>query len=361
MSLQKLPIPQFFNPSNASQWNYAPDQSQLFSLSTSWRKSHHLTASGSDKKKASLLLIDLQKDFCLPNGSLYVAGRSGNGAIEDNVRIAKFIYENLGIISNIVTTMDTHFAFQIFFASFWVDSEGNPLNSHTMIVPSDDGKSLNNINPSDNSIISEGVMPNPAIVSWLCSGNYGWACNQARFYSNELMKGGQYALYLWPPHCILGSDGHPLVGVIHEARMFHSYVRGSQSGVEVKGGNAWSENYSVFQPEVLKRFDDHGALAQKNVLFLKTMIESDVVIIAGQAKSHCVAWTISHLLSEILEQDKSLASKVYLLGDCTSSVVVPGGPDFTDAGDKAFEKFIDAGMNLVNSCDPISSWNGISL
>jgi nicotinamidase-related amidase len=47
------------------------------------------------------------------------------------------------------------------------------------------------------------------------------------------------------------------------------------------------------------------------------------VIIAGQAKSHCVAWTIDDLLTEIQSQDPSLAQKVYLLEDCSSPVVVP--------------------------------------
>jgi len=48
------------------------------------------------------------------------------------------------------------------------------------------------------------------------------------------------------------------------------------------------------------------------------------VIIAGQAKSHCVAWTIDDLLEDIIAQDRRLVEKVYLLEDCTSAVVVPG-------------------------------------
>ena len=76
-----------------------------------------------------------------------------------------------------------------------------------------------------------------------------------RFYCAELEKAGKYHLYLWPPHCLLGSDGHALAGVVHEARMFHSFARGAQSWVEVKGGNPLTENYSVLRPEVLMRHD----------------------------------------------------------------------------------------------------------
>ena len=107
------------------------------------------------------------------------------------------------------------------------------------------------------------MRPNPAVASWLCNGNYPWLLKQVRFYCAELEKAGKYRLYLWPPHCLLGSDGHALVGVLHEARMFHSFARGAQSWVEVKGGNPLTENYSVLRPEVLMRHDGQP-LAQRN-------------------------------------------------------------------------------------------------
>ena len=84
------------------------------------------------------------------------------------------------------------------------------------------------------------------------------------------------------------------------------------------------------------------------------------MIIAGQAKSHCVAWTIDDLLKEIRLADESLARKVYLLEDCSSPVVVPGVMDFTDQAAEAFQRFSDAGMNVVQSTDPIASWPGFS-
>ena len=75
------------------------------------------------------------------------------------------------------------------------------------------------------------------------------------------------------------------------------------------------------------------------------------MIIAGQAKSHCVAWTIDDLLTEIQSQDPPLARKIYLLEDCSSPVVVPGMIDFTEQADQAYQRFADAGMHLVKSTD----------
>jgi len=85
------------------------------------------------------------------------------------------------------------------------------------------------------------------------------------------------------------------------------------------------------------------------------------VIVAGQAKSHCVAWTIADLLTEIQVFDPALASKVYLLEDCTSPVVVPGVIDFTEQADAAYKRFAEAGMHLVQSTDAIADWEGITL
>lgn len=85
---------------------------------------------------------------------------------------------------------------------------------------------------------------------------------------------------------------------------------------------------------------------QENTRFLQKLLAFDALIIAGQAKSHCLAWTVDDLLSEILRHDPALAKKVYLLEDCTSPVVIPGVVDFTAQADQAFDRFAAAGCSL---------------
>ena len=346
-----LPIPDFHDPLHAGSWAYRADAQMLAERAFSWRKEHGIRPSGADEFDVHLLLIDVQKDFCLPEGSLYVAGRSGTGAVDDSQRIAGFIYRNLGALTHVTATMDTHFAYQIFFPSFWIDDAGAPLAAHRVITTDD--------------IDSGRVRPNPAVARWLCKGNYSWLRKQVRHYCEELSKAGKYQLYLWPPHCLLGSDGHALVGVIHEARLFHSLVRGSQSWVEVKGGNPLTENYSVLRPEVLSRHDG-APLAQRNTRFIETLLSADAVVIAGQAASHCVKSSIDDLLSEIAAVDPGLARKVYVMTDCMSAVTVPDGAggfaaDFTAQAEEAFQRFADAGMHLVRSTDPLASWPGMRI
>ena len=97
-------------------------------------------------------------------------------------------------------------------------------------------------------------------------------------------------------------------------------------------------------------------IAQKNSDFLKMLLEYDRLIIAGQAKSHCVAWTVSDLLTEIQQTDSNLAKKIYLMEDLTSPVVVPDVVDYTDSADAAFTQFSEAGMHIVKSTEPIGNW-----
>lgn len=346
-----IQLPAFYNPAHAGEQSFVPDQQKLFTAAADFKREHGVLPAASDRFAIHLLLIDVQKDFCFPSGSLYVGGRSGQGAIGDSRRLSEFVYTNMRHLTNITTTMDTHFAYQIFFPSFWIDKNDRPLTAFREISADEVGRGE--------------IRPSPAVAKWLCGGNYSWLVKQALHYCAELERAGKYKLYLWPPHCILGSDGHALAGVLHEARLFHSFVRGAQSWVEVKGGNPLTENYSVLRPEVLTRHDG-APLAQRNSLFLKTLLSSDAVVIAGQAASHCVKSSIDDLLSEILAQDPALARKVYILTDCMSSVTVPDGKggfvaDFTPQADAAFQRFADAGMHLVKSTDPVDTWPGTQL
>jgi nicotinamidase-related amidase len=111
-------------------------------------------------------------------------------------------------------------------------------------------------------------------------------------------------------------------------------------------------------PEVTEG-PDGEELAAKNSRLIEDLLEFDAVIVAGQAKSHCVAWTIDDLLAHDDAQVERLAERVYLLEDCSSPVVVPGVVDYTDKADAAFQRFAAAGMHVVRSTDPLGEWPGL--
>ncbi|MGH9362525.1 MAG: nicotinamidase, partial [Thermoanaerobaculia bacterium] len=281
---RELPVPGFYDPEHARAWSYAPDQEALFRASQAWKREHGIRPAGADRRRLHLLLVDVQKDFCFPQGALYVGGRSGTGAMDDSDRIARFIYRNLEALTEITCTLDTHFPFQIFSPSFWLDASGEPPAPHQEITT---------------DLIHGGrVRPNPDIAWWVAGGDYGWLRRQVEFYCAELERAGKYTLYLWPMHCLLGSDGHALAGVVHEARLFHAWARGARGWIERKGDNPLTENYSVLAPEVLMRHDGRP-FAERNERFVASLLAADAVVIAGQAASHCVKSTIDDLLGEI--------------------------------------------------------------
>lgn len=157
---------------------------------------------------------------------------------------------------------------------------------------------------------------------------------------------------------MIGGIGHALVPAVEEALFFHSMARCTEPDYQVKGENPFTEHYSVLGPEVTR--DPQGRqLGQKNEKILEKLVQNDAVVIAGQAKSHCLAWTISDLLDDVMAYDKGLVEKVYILEDCTSPVVVPGAVDYTEESDAIFKRFGEAGMHLVASTQPVSGWPGM--
>lgn len=165
-------------------------------------------------------------------------------------------------------------------------------------------------------------------------------------YTKKLKEGGKYDLTIWPYHAMLGGIGHALVPAVEEAVFFHTIAHRSQADFHIKGDRPFTEHYSVLGPEVMQG-PDGKQVGQKSDKFFRKLLEFDAVLIAGQAKSHCVAWTIDDLLEDIRTRDVKLVEKVYLPEDCSSPVVVPGVIDYTDKANETFKRFADAGMHVV--------------
>lgn len=336
----QLPIPEHFQPQRVGEVWRVPYQQRAEEAKV-WAKQHHLQPATQDDFRICLLAIDVQNTFCIPDFELFVGGRSGMGAVEDNIRLCEFIYHHLDRITDIILTMDTHTAAQIFHPMFWVNKAGEHPPAMTMITLED---------------VERGVWkPNPAIASSIDQTNYDRLQAYALHYVRKLHYDSKYPLTIWPYHSMLGGIGHAIVSAVEEACFFHNIARDRQTHFEIKGGNPLTENYSALKPEVLED-QVQQAIAHKNMALIQTLLSFDAILIAGQAKSHCVAWTIDDLLTEIQTIDSAAAHKVYLLEDCTSPVVVPGVVDFTDQADAAFQRFAAAGMQVVQSTEPIEKW-----
>ena len=337
-----LPLPAHYRPEEAGRiWRVA--YQERAAEAEAWRERHRITPAATDAFRIGLLLVDVQNTFCIPEFELFVRGRSGNGAVDDNRRLSAFIYRNLDRITVIAPTMDTHQAAQIFHGIFLVDDQGRHPEPYTLVSAADIESGRWRFNRSLAAGLGIRDEDGQAFL---------------RHYTRSLAQAGKYSLTVWPYHAMLGGIGHALVPAVEEAIFFHSICRFAQPDFQVKGDNPLTENYSVLQPEVLTG-PDGRAVAAGNHAFLQNILDFDALVVAGQAQSHCVAWTVEDLLATIQATDPDRARRVYLLEDCTSPVVIPGAIDYTDAAEAAFARFARAGMHRVRSSDPIADWPGI--
>jgi nicotinamidase-related amidase len=315
-----LPVPPHFDPARVGEvWRVAYEDRARDA--EAWAEEHALAPADDDTPRICLVLVDCQNTFCTPGFELFVPG-----APDDVRRLCEFIYRNLGRITQLVPTLDTHQAIQIFHAAFLVDEQGRHPPPYTLVSADE---------------VERGVWraASPELERYLLH------------YTRTLEAGGKYRLTVWPYHAMLGGLGHALVSAVEEAVFFHSVARRSAPDFHVKGQNPLTEHYSVLGPEVTTG-PDGEQIEPRNTALVEQLSGFDAVVIAGQAKSHCVAWTIDDLLSDA----QVLAHKVYLLEDCTSPVVVPGVVDYTEEANAAFRRFAEAGMHVVRSTEPLESW-----
>jgi nicotinamidase-related amidase len=335
----ELPIPPHYDANKVDKVWRIPYEERA-SEARQWAEQHNISAAYSDQFKIALLGIDVQNTFCIPEFELFVGGRTNRGAVEDNQRLVDFIYRNLNLITHISLTMDTHQAVQIFHSVFLVNQDGNNPAPYTLISAEDIRSGRWKINPAIAD--SLGIQPDSAQ-------------SHLEHYVSELQKNEKYELTIWPYHAMLGGIGHALVSSVEEAIFFHTIARHSQADFIIKGDNSITEHYSAVGPEVLTN-PEGERIGQKDQRIINKVIEFDMLIIAGQAKSHCVAWTVEDLRLHFQESDPSQLKKIYLLEDCSSPVVVPDVVDYTDQADAAYQRFSSAGMNVVRSREPITTW-----
>jgi nicotinamidase-related amidase len=341
--MRELPVPAHFDPDRVGEVWRVPYEDRARDA-PAWAEKHGLRPAAGDSFRVCILAVDVQNTFCVPDFELFVAGRSGSGAVDDSRRLCEFIYRNLGTITQIFPSLDTHQAMQVFHAIWLVDEQGNHPDPYALI--------------SHPGVEAGRWRVNRAVAEALGIG-VDYAERHLAHYTRQLAEGGKYDLTIWPYHALLGGIGHALVSAVEEAVFFHGVARYSQPQFQVKGDKPLTEHYSMLGPEVTEG-PDGDRLGGMNTELIDRLLTFDAVVVAGQAKSHCLAWTIDDLLADDDARERRLAERTYLLEDCTSPVVVPGVVDYTDEADAAFERYADAGLHVVRSTEPIESWPGLA-
>lgn len=261
-----------------------------------------------------LLVIDPQNDFMdEPGAALRVAGATG-----DMRRLASLVSQIGKRISNICVTLDSHQVVDVGHPSFWCDQNGNSPQPFTMIRSSDIAKGV--WLPRDTSITERMLR-----------------------YAVALEQSGQYTIMVWPEHCLMGSVGHNVQPDL--LRVLQSWERSNHSSVDfvTKGTNMYTEHYGALQAEVIDPADPDTAL---NTGLLQSMQPADIILVAGEASSHCVLSTVSQIVANL---DKESIKKFVLLTDCMSPVAAVPGADFPAIALSWMKDMEQLGMRLATS------------
>ena len=257
------------------------------------------------RKKNLLIVIDMQNDFCLPDGALYVPG-----AEDDIQRVKNFIDRNYRMIDHIVLTQDNHQVIDISHPNFWVDKNGSHPDPFTMIRP-DDLKS----------------------EKWLPVSN----TDEVTTYINKLNSKGEFTHTIWPEHCIMGSRGAAVTDAVMQAVTRWARM-GNYFEVIVKGTHPLTEYFGALRANIPVPGAPETGLNEKLVA---TFREYDNIVIVGEAKSHCVANTIK----QMLELD-DLEEKIIILEDCMSNVT-----GFEHVADAIYNAAKNRGTTWSNSTE----------
>ena len=290
-----------------------------------------------DDESVILSVIDCQLDFVCPEGSLAVPG-----AVEDTDRLNRFIYANVGKISHILASLDSHYLFQPFHRLNWAAG-------------------MRPTGRMSGSSYQEGEHPEPfAVITSQDVRDDVWRPlrhpKKMIEYLKELEQTHQKQLCIWPFHCILGTPGQAWDPSFAEAMTFHAAARSNQYDATTKGMSQLSEHYGILQAEVEFSEDPN---TQLNTRVLTKWEQADRIFFAGQAKSHCCLATLEQIVTLFQARGKEhILKKLFVLRDCMSSVPDINLPDgtkieFDRMAEDRFEEFKKLGVQFVNSTDPI--------
>src|SRR5688572_9944492 len=134
--MRELPLPAHFEPSRVGEVWRVPYEERAREAPV-WAEKHGVAPATQDSFRLCLLAVDVQNTFCIPGFELFVGGRSGTGAVDDNRRLCEFIYRNLETITEILPSLDTHRAMQVFHALWLIDEDGRHPAPYTLVSHED--------------------------------------------------------------------------------------------------------------------------------------------------------------------------------------------------------------------------------
>jgi nicotinamidase/pyrazinamidase len=287
--------------------------------------------------RTHLFVIDPQNDFCDLPAELLPTGEPPAlpvvGAHSDMLRLASFIRTAGpgGINHGVTVTLDSHAAVAIERTTFWITGDGRDVDPYTQITAS--------------MVRSGHYAPRSKLLT-----------DKVLSVLTRLEARGK-TLIVWPVHCVTGTWGHNIHYAVASAlaryetqayssptASFHAPELLARPPVfkALKGTYAFSEHYGVFEADV----PDHAhPETHFNYPLARRVSEGvDLLIVAGEASSHCVSASVLQLLTAL--DGMQHRPRILLLRDCMSPV-----PGFERDQDAFFDRVSDSGTCHVVTAD----------
>jgi len=351
-------------------------------------------------KQPRFLIIDPEEAFH-PGGPLAV-----KGANEDSERIIEMLTANID--AKVYVSLDSHTIKHIGHYGFWkrvgvndhedpmTDLQGNPIEYYYEKKPgylSSKKKESLFIQPPDGDKVYIEAR-NPVLKEY--------AINYVKeLYEKDKVDNLGKAPMLWPTHCVIGdkSKGRAIYPPLFEALKDRTNVKYYK-----KGENDLAEMYSIFKSELqpeniengltayfegepatsgnltgnvksteIKKIQDEGE--EEGGAYLNTgfnagpgSLYSELIngatsenpvdiYICGEALSHCVNYSLRHLVEKLMAAESPHVN-VYLVLNCSSTVVLEGIETFFFGNSS---QLINDILEKYNAYCDIVFWNGSAL
>jgi nicotinamidase-related amidase len=284
-------------------------------------------------QNVQLLVIDPQHDFMdepvagMPDSTLSVPG-----ATADMVRLAAMVDRVGDKLDDIHVTLDSHHLVDVGHPTMWRAADGKTPPPPFTAILSDDIKA--GIWTPRNANAKPPQLGGETIKQCMIR------------YAAQLEAQGSHLLMVWPVHCLIGSPGHSVQADLMTA--LNRWADRSFANVDfvTKGTNPYTEHYGALQAEVPMASDPSTGL---HTGLLDVLQAADILVIAGEALTHCLMETVRQIANNV---DEKLISKFHLLTDATSPIpAVPGGPDFPAMAQKWQDEMVARGMVLTTTTE----------
>jgi nicotinamidase-related amidase len=357
--LDPLPLPSWFNPNLAYDWN-APEISRdvIAQTADEYRRRFDIAAFGHDLTTGSIVEmwgIDWNGDFAHTSGALPVTGLSGDGGMAAAARWATLTMQLAHLVTYKRDTFDTHYpgghvffkqAHEVYDGVSWVPAQSNIQIRHADYM--------------------SGKFRASTEFAVMIGADQRWLNRQFQYYTGALEQTpDHHILYLWDEHCLFGTNGYRQSEPVRASTLFHTYLRRAPFWPIVKGTDALTEKYSPVKAEVTTLWDGTAIPgAELDTDMLSSMLKAKVIIAGGLAGSHCFRAFALDAKSFLCQIDPRLMDNFYIVEDCIAPVVVRDSAgnvlfDFSSFQSTAFDELRNAGAHVVKSTTPFAEWPGI--